>query len=289
MVEPSGHCPYLGLKQNQAIRFASPTTEHRCYVSGQGQEIPVRQGEYCLSPGHINCPLYIGLSLPSTPSSRHRVEALPALPPAGLGSWVQSLSPRDRTIYALLVGLGVIVLSIYTFLAIGWWAGGAQQEPQAPPALVETNSPTPSQETSPTPTPSPSTTPSPSATASPSITPTPSLTPTPSATPTSLVIIIPIEVTVSPITVPVPFPVTVTPAPPTETATEVPIEPTSDLPPTEVPVEPTAEVPTEAPVEPTSEPPPPEVPTEAPIEPTSEPPPPPDPPIEPPLPPDPEE
>lgn len=39
MVEPSGHCPYLGLKQNQAIRFASPTPEHRCYAAGQAQEI----------------------------------------------------------------------------------------------------------------------------------------------------------------------------------------------------------------------------------------------------------
>lgn len=60
------HCPYLGLRQNRAIRFATPTPEHRCYVNGEAQEIPVDQRTYCLSINYLSCPLYTGQWSPTT-------------------------------------------------------------------------------------------------------------------------------------------------------------------------------------------------------------------------------
>ncbi|HZG67176.1 MAG TPA: hypothetical protein VEZ12_10560, partial [Herpetosiphonaceae bacterium] len=59
MNEPA-HCPFLGLRQNRAIRFAAPTPEHRCFRNGMPDEIPVDQRGYCLSPQHRTCPLYTG-------------------------------------------------------------------------------------------------------------------------------------------------------------------------------------------------------------------------------------
>lgn len=111
MVEQSDHCPHLGLKQNRAIRFASPTPEHRCYVTGDAQEIPVDQANYCLSQGHVNCPLYMGLSLPSTASQASLVTE--RLPQGGLRGWLMGLSPRDRAIYGVLLALLLVIISMY--------------------------------------------------------------------------------------------------------------------------------------------------------------------------------
>lgn len=64
------HCPYVGLRQNKAIQFSTPTAEHRCYVSGDALDIPVDQASYCLSQFHTQCPLYMGsLSTPKKPES----------------------------------------------------------------------------------------------------------------------------------------------------------------------------------------------------------------------------
>jgi spore germination protein GerM len=111
MVEPTGHCPYLGLKQNRAIRFSSPTPEHRCYVGGEPIEIPVDQASYCLSRGHVNCPLYMGLTVPTTAAAIGG--AAQAVPAAGMRSWLTSLPPRDRAIYALMIGMLALIVLIY--------------------------------------------------------------------------------------------------------------------------------------------------------------------------------
>lgn len=118
-MEPSGHCPYLGLKQNRAIRFASPTPEHRCYVSGEAIDIPVDQSNYCLSQNHVHCPLYTGSMLPSTGTPPQAVD-LPVLvaPTRGMGGWLATLSPRDRVIYALMVGLLSLIAMLYLFLGL---------------------------------------------------------------------------------------------------------------------------------------------------------------------------
>lgn len=60
MSEVATHCPYIGLKQNRAIRFSTPTAEHRCYISGDAMDIPVDQASYCLTQFHTQCPLYMG-------------------------------------------------------------------------------------------------------------------------------------------------------------------------------------------------------------------------------------
>ncbi|HWQ14688.1 MAG TPA: hypothetical protein VNL77_17960, partial [Roseiflexaceae bacterium] len=107
MVEPTGHCPYLGLKQNRAIRFSSPTPEHRCYVGGEPIEIPVDQASYCLSRGHINCPLYMGLMVPTTSgvAAGAAGAGVAAAGAGGLRGWYATLPPRDRVIYALMLGM----------------------------------------------------------------------------------------------------------------------------------------------------------------------------------------
>jgi spore germination protein GerM len=119
MVEPTGHCPYVGLKQNRAIRFASPTSEHRCYVSGEPLDIPVDQATYCLSQGHVHCPLYMGLTVPTTSDAMPTVVGgVAAMPPTGLRGWYATLSRRDRTVYAIMIVLLAIIVSIYLFVGL---------------------------------------------------------------------------------------------------------------------------------------------------------------------------
>ena len=66
MGDPAPHCPFLGLKQNRAIRFASPTPAHRCYLGGDAVEIPVDQRAFCLSAQFHRCPLYEGMRVSAT-------------------------------------------------------------------------------------------------------------------------------------------------------------------------------------------------------------------------------
>nr|HRC76532.1 hypothetical protein [Kouleothrix sp.] len=115
MAEPTGHCPYLGLKQNRAIRFASPTAEHRCYISGEPREIPVDQAGFCLSQGHVQCPLYMGLTVPST--NDPTLVLAPTRTP-GLRGWFAALSPRDRLIYSLMLGMLAVIIGIYLLVGV---------------------------------------------------------------------------------------------------------------------------------------------------------------------------
>ncbi|HJZ49603.1 MAG TPA: GerMN domain-containing protein [Roseiflexaceae bacterium] len=124
MTEPTSHCPYLGLKQNRAIRFASPTPEHRCFVSGEPLEIPVDQASYCLSQGHVHCPLYMGLTLPTTSDAPTLIGGLPpsggalVAPSGGVRGWLGTLSPRDRAIYAIMISMLAIIVAIYLFVGL---------------------------------------------------------------------------------------------------------------------------------------------------------------------------
>jgi spore germination protein GerM len=122
MTEPNGHCPYLGLKQNRAIRFASPTPEHRCFVSGEPLEIPVDQASYCLAQGHVHCPLYMGLTVPTTSDTLTPIGGIATAGGAlvassgGMRGWLGTLSPRDRAIYAIMISMLVIIVAIYLFV-----------------------------------------------------------------------------------------------------------------------------------------------------------------------------
>ncbi len=99
MTEPNSHCPYLGLKQNRAIRFAAPTPEHRCFVSGEPLEIPVDQASYCLAQGHVHCPLYMGLTVPTTNDAPTPFGGIATAggalvaPTGGMRGWLGTLSP----------------------------------------------------------------------------------------------------------------------------------------------------------------------------------------------------
>lgn len=118
MAEPTGHCPYLGLKQNRAIRFASPTAEHRCYVSGEPLEIPVDQSSFCLSQGHVHCPLYMGLTVPTTSDPTLALAGAGAARAGGVRGWFAALSPRDRLIYTLMLGMLAVIIGIYLLVGV---------------------------------------------------------------------------------------------------------------------------------------------------------------------------
>jgi hypothetical protein len=236
MVEQTGHCPYLGLKQNQAIRFASPTPEHRCYAAGQAQEIPLVQPDYqsayCLSPGHIKCPLYTGSGLPSTPvlATEHRLE--PALATAGgLKGWLSGLPLRDRLIYLLLLALLGFILTAYAVAGVGLLRGdslpfGGFGLGGPPPSTATAASPSPEPTRTPTDKPTAQPTAKPTATRSPSA--TPGTSPTPKVTATA-------TVTATDPGLPTLEALTPTPEPPTATQRPIYIPPTFTPEPTNTP------------------------------------------------------
>lgn len=240
MTEPTGHCPYLGLKQNRAIRFASPTSEHRCYISGDGLEIPVEQSSYCLSQNHVRCPLYTGLMLPTTSEARATPLPIPvaAAPSAGLRGWYGGLSPRDRAVYAAMLAMLAVIVAIYLIAGYqSFFDGGETADATAAPPAATTPQPTAGQQ----------------ATAPTAIPPTPTDLPTsvPTARPTE-------RPTQAPILLP-----------PTSLATQAPtavaVAPTQAPPPTAQPTQALATTPpTRAPAtaRPTQ---PPEAPTRAPV------------------------
>lgn len=120
-MEPTGHCPFVGLKQNRAIRFSSPTPEHRCYVGGDPIEIPVDQTSYCLSRNHTQCPLYMGLTQVTTPEVPPPVVPVPVPVPAaqtGMRAWLTSLPPRDRVVYLSMIALLVLILGVYIVVGL---------------------------------------------------------------------------------------------------------------------------------------------------------------------------
>ncbi len=149
------HCPYLGLRQNRAIRFASPTAEHRCYVAGDAQEIPVDQRAYCLSGDHRTCPLYTG-EWGSTTSGAVGAGGVLAFARRGQRA---STRGRDTLFYLLVVGLVLTITAVW--LGIGYlYAMGSGEFPTAaasvPAIVVPTALPTPTVE--PTDEPSPTAT-----------------------------------------------------------------------------------------------------------------------------------
>ena len=243
MVEPSGHCPYLGLKQNQAIRFASPTPEHRCYATGQAQDIPITRSDYqsalCLSSGHVRCPLYTGSGLPSTPpvivgTSVGQVAAV-----GGLRGWFVGLTLRDRRIYIGLLTLLLVIFGIYTVAGVNLLRNsgllGDGSGISNPPMIVPSTA-------------LPSATPSDTATATSTHTPTITRTSTPTATDTSVPTATDIPL---PTATDIPLPtLTNTASPLTPVITDTPwVEPTVGTePPTAEP--PTAEPPTAEPTSP---------------------------------------
>jgi len=219
MIEPTGHCPYLGLKQNRAIRFASPTPEHRCYVTGDPQEIPVDQATRCLSSGHVQCPLYMGLPAPTTLPPT--LAPLP-LPRQGLFGWLSGLSLRDRIIYGALLALLVAIMGIYALAGAQLLSSALGQDlpPSALPSPLATTAAPPSATPAPSATLAPSATPQPTGTDRPT---PPTQTSLPTSSPTINGILFPTDTPDVPF-VPAPDPPTAVPPPldtpaPVETAT----------------------------------------------------------------------
>ncbi|HEY0734556.1 MAG TPA: hypothetical protein VGD69_06595 [Herpetosiphonaceae bacterium] len=218
------HCPYLGLRQNRAIRFASPTSEHRCYVTGEAQEIPVDQRQYCLSVNHLSCPLYTGEWSGTTAGTVANAGTL-ALPQGGVRG---RLSGRDRAFYFAVLGLlatiTLVWLGIGYLYTVGGTFGNVPPTPTAtlaPPTATAT--PTMSATPSQTRTPTATRTITPTITSTPTITPTATLTPTLAATPPPVFIII--TQTPLPTTPPTIAPTAAPTAEPTIAPTDLPTEP----------------------------------------------------------------
>ncbi len=195
MVQPSEHCPHLGLKQNRAIRFASPTAEHRCYVNGAPQDIPVEQANYCLCANYVNCPLYMGLSVPSTIAGNPPAPVgSPARPlnggagPVGIIAWLQALPQNEKLIYGMLMAITALMLGIYAITGLRLILPESQAAAPTPTLIttslagagVATPAPsTPGPTDTPMPTRSPSPSPTRRALTAPATVPPPTATPTP--------------------------------------------------------------------------------------------------------------
>lgn len=125
------HCPYLGLRQNREVRFSTPSTEHRCYASGEAMQIPVDQSSYCLSQFHTQCPLYMG-SVIAPKDDDERATIIPKSSSVRRSKEMQQ-NPRDSqrntpsrrqtapqprispTVYGLLLGVLLVAVVVYIY------------------------------------------------------------------------------------------------------------------------------------------------------------------------------
>ncbi|MGC8874759.1 MAG: GerMN domain-containing protein, partial [Chloroflexia bacterium] len=114
------HCPHLGLKHTRAIRFSSPTPEHRCYIFGEPLPIHVDQATYCLGPRYPECPRFAGQEPPPAPRAtgpRGAAAGTRALrsagEPSGLARFWQQLGRRERVLYLALLGVLLLIVASY--------------------------------------------------------------------------------------------------------------------------------------------------------------------------------
>lgn len=244
--EPT-HCPYLGLRQNRAIRFAAPTPEHRCFRNGMPDEIPVDQRSFCLSPQHRTCPLYTGQwDASMQPVGPALAVRRPAMAGQGLSS---GISGRDRTFFVALITLFALIATVWLVVWYLYTLDRNGNVPVVPVPPVErtafasiTTLPGPSVTASPTARPSVTPVPTTRATATPTETAVPSPTALP-VTSTPNIIVLPTlepptatdepfvpEPTPSPDDTILPEP-TLEPSPAiTETATLLPVETPTESP-----------------------------------------------------------
>jgi spore germination protein GerM len=83
----------------------------------------------------------MGLSLPTTNDLAPSPE-VPAQASGGLRGWYASLSPRDRTVYAAMLGMLALIIAIYLFAGLravfSGNGGVAGERPTSPPAPTST-------------------------------------------------------------------------------------------------------------------------------------------------------
>lgn len=233
---PQRYCPHLGLKHTKAIRFSSPTPEHRCYIFGEPLPIDVDQRTYCLSEGHVRCPRFTGEEPPPAavstggPSRAARREARERRP-SRLALFWQQLSRRDRILYLSLIGVLILILATYGVVAglVLPNRGAPTATPTATatvaPTLEEPTAVVPTEATRPIVAPSVSPTPVPEATTPPIVVHTPS--PSPEASPQATARPTRRTSTPPPTTGPTEPPATSTPTPVLVVPTDTPPPPTS--------------------------------------------------------------
>lgn len=108
------HCPHLGLKHTKAIRFSSPTEEHRCYIFGEPLPIRVDQRSFCLSENYAECPRFSGQEPPPVPSQTRALRR-PGQP-SRLAVFWQSLGRGQRILYVSLLGVFLALLAAWALI-----------------------------------------------------------------------------------------------------------------------------------------------------------------------------
>lgn len=160
MPERKPHCPYVGLRQNRAVRFSTPSAEHRCHVSGEAMQIPVDQSSYCLSQFHTQCPLYMG-SVNAPKDDDERATVIPTSASARRSKEMrqnpqdnQRLTPSRRrqtttqpqipaAVYGLF--LGILLVAVVVYVYAGNQLAGTTDEPSLQmPTIAPTFEPLPS-------------------------------------------------------------------------------------------------------------------------------------------------
>lgn len=160
MPERKPHCPYVGLRQNRAVRFSTPSAEHRCHVSGDAMQIPVDQASYCLSQFHTQCPLYMG-SVNAPKDDDDRATVIPTSASARRSKEMrqnprddQRLTPSRRrktsaqpripaAVYGLFLGILLVAVVVYVY-AGNQLSGAADDPAMQMPTIAPTFEPLPS-------------------------------------------------------------------------------------------------------------------------------------------------
>jgi spore germination protein GerM len=159
MPERKPHCPYVGLRQNRAVRFSTPSAEHRCHVGGEAMQIPVDQSSYCLSQFHTQCPLYMG-SVNAPKDDDERATVIPVSTSARRSKEMrqnprdnQRLTPSRRrqtsaqpripmVVYGLF--LGILLVAVVVYVYAGNQLSGTSDDPSLQmPTIAPTFEPLP--------------------------------------------------------------------------------------------------------------------------------------------------
>jgi spore germination protein GerM len=159
MPERKPHCPYVGLRQNRAVRFSTPSAEHRCHVGGEAMQIPVDQSSYCLSQFHTQCPLYMG-SVNAPKDDDERATVIPVSASIRRSKEMrqnprddQRLTPSRRrqtsaqpripmAVYGLFLGILLVAVVVYVY-AGNQLSGTADDPALQMPTIAPTFEPLP--------------------------------------------------------------------------------------------------------------------------------------------------
>jgi LysM repeat protein len=193
-------CPYLGLADDPATRFAYPSSAQRCHALARPSTIElVKQAQDCLTAQHVRCSRYSppealspagqllreAVASPDLLPARSTVAARRQPPVRGLPRPHRAVQLALFAVLLVAVGLGGVMLGSRLADQLSGRAPGSSGSGGGAPAVsASPSSATPADTLTPAATPTPDATPT---AAAPLATPTPSATPKPKPLPTPVV------------------------------------------------------------------------------------------------------